>query len=103
MIKIFEKFDAVQSLVGGELSQPLDGIVRYHSGQTPPSDAEIDAEIARLQAEYDAQEYARNRKAEYPDWGTQLNKIYDDGLAKWKTEMVDPVKTKWPKDNTGPV
>ena len=45
---------------------------------------------------------ARARKAEYPDWGTQLNKIYDDGLTKWKSEMVDPVKAKWPKDNSGP-
>ena len=46
--------------------------------------------------------YARNRKAEYPDWGDQLNKIYDDGITKWKSEMVDPVKAKWPKDNSGP-
>ena len=27
----------------------------------------------------------------------------DDGLTKWKSEMVDPVKAKWPKDNSGPV
>ena len=97
MIKVFEKFDAVLSLVGGELSQPLDGVIRYHSGQTPPTKAEIDAEVIRLQAEYDAQEYARKRQAEYPDWGTQLNKIYDDGIDKWKSEMVDPVKAKYPK------
>ena len=42
-------------------------------------------------------EYARKRQAEYPDMGTQLNKIYDDGIAKWKTEMVDPIKAKYPK------
>ena len=35
--------------------------------------------------------------------GSQLNKIYDDGLTKWKAETVDPVKAKWPKDNSGPV
>ena len=103
MIKIFEKYDAVLSLVGGELSQPFDGIIRYHSGQTPPSDSAIDAEVIKLQAAYDALEYARNRQAEYPDTGTQFNKIYDDGVIKWKSEMVDPVKTKWPKDNSGPV
>ena len=45
---------------------------------------------------------ARERQREYPDWRTQLNKIYDDGIDKWKTEMVDPVKAKWPKDNSGP-
>ena len=64
---------------------------------------EIDTEIARLQVECDAQAYSRNRQAEYPDMGSQLNKIYDDGLTKSKAEMVDPVKAKWPKDNSGPV
>ena len=68
-----------------------------------PTEAEINAELVRLQTEYDAQAYARNRKADYPDWGTQLNKIYDDGVTKWKSEMVDPIKAKWPKDNSGPV
>ena len=58
---------------------------------------EVKTKIVELQSEYDAQEYARNRAAEYPDWGVQLNKIYDDGLTKWKTEMVDPVKAKFPK------
>ena len=66
-------------------------------------ETKVAEEAKRLQAEYDAQEYARNRKADYPDTGTQFNKIYDDGVDKWKTEMVDPVKTKWPKDNSGPV
>jgi len=74
MIKTFERFDAVQSLVGGELSQPLDGIIRYHSGQTPPSDSAIDAEIIRLQAEYDAKQYQRDRN--YPDIGEQLDMLW---------------------------
>ena len=73
------------------------------SKQTQPTQSEIDAELKNLQDEYDAQAYARNRKADYPDMGSQLNKIYDDGIAKWKSEMVDPVKAKWPKDNSGPV
>ena len=62
--------------------------------QTEPTQSEIDAELVKLRAEYDAQEYARNRAAEYPDTGTQFNKIYDDGVTKWKSEMVDPVKAK---------
>jgi hypothetical protein len=41
--------------------------------------------------------YIDKRRAEYPDWGTQLNKIYDDGITKWKAEMVDPIKAKYPK------
>ena len=68
-----------------------------------PTEAELQTELTRLKAEFSVLEYARNRQAEYPDWGSQLNKIYDDGLTKWKAEMVDPVKTKWPKNHTGPV
>ena len=62
-----------------------------------PTQAELDVQVAILKAEYDALEYSRNRKAEYPDWSVQLEKIYDDGLTKWKSEMVDPVKAKYPK------
>ena len=61
------------------------------------SKADIDAKVVSMQAEYDAQEYARNRQAEYPDWGSQLNKIYDDGIDAWKADMVDPIKAKYPK------
>lgn len=73
------------------------------NSDSEPTQAEIDAEIIRLQEEWDLQSYSRNRQSEYPDWGVQLNKIYDDGLTKWKSEMVDPIKAKWPKDNSGPV
>ena len=52
---------------------------------------------ATLEAEWTAQAYARQRQAEYPDWGSQLNKIYDDGIDAWKTDMVDPIKAKYPK------
>jgi len=64
---------------------------------TQPTKSAIDAELVRLKAEYKAQAYARSRKAEYPDWDVQLNKIYDDGIDKWKAEMVDPIKAKYPK------
>ena len=72
-------------------------------GKGLPTEKEVEDTRAIMQVEHDAQEYARNRKTEYPDTGTQFNKIYDDGVTKWKSEMIDPVKTKWPKDNSGPV
>ena len=62
-----------------------------------PTESEIQAEITRLQAEYDANEYQRQRASEYPSWEKQLEKIYDDGIDAWKTEMVDPIKAKYPK------
>ena len=75
--------------------------LNWESGDRP-TDAEIEQSLKDLKAEHEAQAYSRNRQAEYPDWGSQLNKIYDDGVTKWKSEMVDPIKAKWPKDNSGP-
>ena len=66
--------------------------------QTEPTQAEIDAEVTRLQAEYDSQEYARNRKAEY-DVLNQFELMTDDA-ANGTTTHVDAIaviKKKYPK------
>ena len=95
---------AIRELIGGRVSGRVDSYTpKCHDGQTLPSKEAIDAKLIELIADYDAQAYARNRQVEYPDWRIQLEKIYNDGLTKWKSEMVDLVKTKWPKDNSGPV
>mgnify|MGYP000582869686 CR=1 FL=1 len=88
------KIDAIISL-GYEVSQ--EGESFDYLGKTPPSDTEINTKLDSMISEWEAQEYARNRKAEYPDMGTQFNKIYDDGIDAWKTDMVDPIKAKYPK------
>ena len=41
--------------------------------------------------------YQYERELEYPDIGTQLDYIYHNGIEKWKTDVVDPVKKKYPK------
>jgi len=66
--------------------------------QTEPTQSEIDAEITRLQAEYDSQEYARNRKAEY-DKLNQFEMQYDDqqnGTTTW-IDSINSIKAKYPK------
>ena len=40
--------------------------ITWHDGTTPISKADIEAKMAELQADYDSQEYARNRAAAYP-------------------------------------
>jgi hypothetical protein len=72
------------------------GVLDYQDDDRP-EDSEIIQKAEELELEFSAQEYARNRKAEYPDMGTQFNKIYDDGIDAWKTDMVDPIKAKYPK------
>ena len=51
-----QKFDAALSLVGGEVTWNGEEIL-YHSGQSPPTDAELDAELKKLQDAYDKSEY----------------------------------------------
>lgn len=41
--------------------------------------------------------YRYERELDYPDWGVQLDYIYHNGIEKWKTDIVDPVKQKYPK------
>jgi hypothetical protein len=59
---------------------------------------EISSEVERLQAEYDAKQYQRLRKPEYPPIGDQLDALWKGGDAA--TEMlakVQAVKAKYPK------
>jgi len=53
-----------------------------------------------LQADYDSKEYQRKRAAEYPSYGDQMDYIYHNGIDAWKTDMIDPIKAKYPKDNS---
>jgi predicted lipoprotein len=59
--------------------------------------AEVETELARLQAEYDANQYQRDRQPEYPSMADQLDYIYHNGIAKWKSDMIKPVKDAHPK------
>jgi hypothetical protein len=76
-----------------------DGLTWLDETQKQPTKKAVDAEIVRLQAEYDNLEYARLRAAEYPDMADYL-----DGVVKGDQEQVDAyiaaclaVKEKYPK------
>ena len=66
--------------------------------QTKPTEEELQAEIIRLQAQYDANEYQRRRAAEYPPIGDQLDALWKGGdAAAEMLAKVQAVKTKYPK------
>ena len=92
-------YDAVYALVGGELSgsNTYNSYI-YHDGQTPPSEDEVKTKLAELIAEWDLQEYARNRKEEY-DALNQFELISDDANNGTTThkDAVNAIKTKYPK------
>ena len=58
--------------------------------------SKIDAARTTLNAEYAALEYSRNRAAEYPPIEDQLDDIYHNGIAGWKT-TIKAIKDKYPK------
>ena len=85
--------NAEWTIRGDEIYENLEWLDKL---QTKPSKEDTETELARLQTEYDNNAYQRSRQAEYPDWGTQLDYIYHNGIDKWKAAIVDPVKNKYP-------
>jgi hypothetical protein len=57
---------------------------------------QIQTEMQRLQADYSAKEYQRDRAAEYPSIADQLDTLYHSGLDAWKAQ-IKTVKDKYPK------
>ena len=53
--------------------------------------------VDAARVELDKLIYKEQRAMDYPDWQTQLDYIYHHGIDKWKTDVVDPVKAKYPK------
>ena len=93
------KFDALQSLKPDAKFVVSGDTIEWHSdGITQPTQSEIDAEVIRLQAEYDSQEYARNRKGEY-DQLNQFELISDDSINGTTThkDAITAIKAEFPK------
>ena len=78
--------------------------VQWHNGTTPIPKADIEAKMAELQAEYDANQYQRDRV--YPSIGDQLDMLWHsiDQNPKLKSEYfefyeaIKAVKVKYPKN-----
>jgi hypothetical protein len=95
---MIDKANALQSLrPGAQWVLRGDDLEWMDTAQTQPTDAEITAEVARLQAEYEAKEYQRQRAAEYPSFANQFDLLYHGGYDAWKA-AIDAVKTKYPKE-----
>lgn len=63
-----------------------------------PTDAQLNAlESEATKLENNAKADA-NRKAEYLSWEEQLDYIYHNGITKWKTDHIKPIKDKYPKE-----
>lgn len=94
---MIKRIDAIVSLVPNAQVTIRGDEVEWHEPSTAPiTDAQIDAELVRLQAEYEAKQYQRDRALEYPSFANQFDLLYHGGYDAWKA-AIDAVKAKYPK------
>jgi len=73
--------------------------ITWHNGTTPISKADIEAKMVEVQADYDANQYQRDRAIAYPSIQEQLDMQYWDsvnGTNTWQ-DKINEIKTKYPK------
>jgi len=71
-------------------------IREWNSDKPQPSSEAIETAHAEWQAEYDSQEYARLRKAEYPSIEECVHAILDDDLEALQAKRAE-IKARYPK------
>ena len=74
-----------------------ENLVIHDDSKEKPTQEFLESELQRMQDEFDALDYARDRSEAYPSMEDQLDYIYHNGIAKWKSDMVKPVKDAHPK------
>ena len=73
--------------------------IEWHNGTTPIPKADIEAKMVEVQAEYDANQYQRDRATAYPTIQEQLDMQYWDnvnGTTNWE-DAIAKVKADNPK------
>jgi len=73
-----------------------DGLIGKDGNPIPIVQSDYEAEVARLQAEYDALQYQRDRKAEYPSIEECVHAILDDDLDALQAKRAE-IKARYPK------
>lgn len=90
-----EKFLRDQGLT--EVPEDFEQLLTDNQYVETPTPKIWELEKYESEAAWQADEYKRQRKSEYPNWGEQLDYIYHNGVDAWKADIVDPIKTKYPK------
>ena len=99
-------FDAVHELVGGQIGGPTHGPVskyRFHDGQTPPSEEEIQKKLAELQAAYPMRllREERNRRIAETDWMANSDVTMRDDWKTYRQALRDLPSTASPRIENG--
>jgi hypothetical protein len=90
------KSRALEELIPGKWILDGDNVIILDDDVTLDH-AELAQKCAEVEYKEDVEVYKVQRAAEYPDFGAQLDHIYHSGIDDWKTNIVDPIKAKYPK------
>ena len=104
-------FEAIHLLVGGQISGPANGPLSefiFHDGQTPPTQEQIQAKLAELQALEPMRllRIERNRRLTETDWIITKGLEQETDITKWKTyrqALRDLPKMITPDNSTEPL
>ncbi len=92
------KFFALKELIpNGFINNGVDIILPEGSTDKIPTQKQIDAKIAELKVNYEAQKYQRDRKLEYPTIEELVVALYDESDKASIIERRNQVKAKYPK------
>ena len=99
-------FDAVHLCVGGQISGPINGPLSeftFHDGQTPPTEKEIQAKIAELEAAEPMRllRIERNRRLAETDWWVLPDRSPTQAQLDYRQAMRDLPATTEPKLENG--
>jgi hypothetical protein len=97
--KVLMGYSDQPSAVSVEIDKPIPTSTSTQVVKWDGSDWIVEDSQALIdeKALYDSQKYARNRQAEYPPMADQLDYMFHNGFDKWKEDIVQPVKDKYPK------
>jgi hypothetical protein len=95
IVKAIKKINpnAQCGITGGDINS-----IEWREGTTPISKADIEAKMVEVQEEYDAEEWKRNRQAEYPTHEDCIHALLDGGdtLTELQAKRT-ATKNKYPK------
>ena len=61
------------------------------------TEEELNTKMNEIRTNFTNDQYKRDRGDEYPPMADQLDYMFHNGFDKWKEDIVQPVKDKYPK------
>jgi len=87
---------SIRPLAEFSIGDDYESLIWYSKDQEKPTEKEFNDAVTAWNAEYDANQYQRDRQTEYPSWQEQMDLLYHSGVEGLKAELKK-TKVKYPK------